>query len=457
MILLFLIPLALLLIEGWFAAQLIVPRAGKWLQLPLALPVASLSNALLTFAYTVVDIPLVPASVLGGHVLIIIVLFVLKRRQSADVLLQENGEKSVPLFPQRWSRFILLLCYILLGVSFVYSFVHAVLLPTMQLDSLSNWTHRAQVSFVDHHIVYDATEDRGVAKPQYPILLHSLQITANQLQFKWNDHIANTIHWLLSLSSFGALFLIIRRLRGKQVALLGTTLILSIPLLQLHLAQGFGDLPLAQYLLLALGAYAMYVQYAGARWLMLSAFFVGAACWTKSEGLFIGFFPFVLMLGCHWFLHRPERKNLLMAAGISLALAVIYPLFLVAKGMHITPHSTDTAVQFTLAGFPYLFPALFTNGSLGITWYVLPAAIVILLALASRRDPRVACDMLPTFIFGTVGLAIVLFTYLFTENVQFLINEESFFRQLYIPAALLILSCILAYTPAEQSPEQGHL
>ena len=46
--------------------------------------------------------------------------------------------------------------------------------------------------------------------------------------------------------------------------------------------------------------------------------------------------------------------------------------------------------------------------------------------------------LIVTLGWGILALLIVLFTYVCTPNARFLLNGESYFRQLMVPAALLI-------------------
>lgn len=336
---------------------------------------------------------------------------------------------------------------LLLTNIFIYSAAHALLLPTFSIDSLTNWTMRAQISFVDRSLAFDRTEDRGMAKPQYPFLTHALQIAGNQGQEAWNDRAANATTWLLSLSVFSALFLMLRRLRGTDTALLALTLILGIPLLSVHLAQGYGDIHLVEYLLLALIALALLWETGKQEWGLLSAAMILGALWTKSEGLFFGFLPWALILSGTTLLRKEPLRPVLLTVAMTLALFLPFLGLLASQGLPFTPHGTDARFAWHPEGLSALLPSLFGGGSFGIVWYVLSIATVLLLGALQRNHPTVEPRQAPLLLWGWLIALQNFVIYLFTSNVAFLQSGESFFRQMLPAAALLILSCALIIRP----------
>lgn len=444
---------ALLITEGYLITALIARNSSVLLRLCLGLPIAALMNALITFDCTVLGIPLNALSLIGFHALTTIVIGAIVWKKGALLGARET-QASTPMTGKQ--KGVAGICLLLLAATIIYSASHALLLPTFQYDSTTNWTMRSQISFYDQEIAFDHDEDRGMAKPMYPFLFHSLQITANQGQGQWSDLAANAILYLLTLGSFGALFLIIQKLRGRLHALLVVTFVSGIPLLSVHLAQGYGDLNLIQYLLLSLGCLLMFIEKKNERtealgWLVLSAIFAVATAWTKSEGFVSGLLLWVITLGAIVALDRTWHRT----AGITAAIGVIawipWAVFLMLKGLPLTPHENDFAIAFHANGFIELWPALLSRGSFGPLWYVLPAAVAILLWSSWKRDPSIDRKYVVTLLWGGLLTAQVLFTYVFTRNVEFLINGESFYRQMLLPAAIVILSCAVIVKPGTRT------
>jgi hypothetical protein len=429
---------ALLITEGWLIARMMLKTSQKWLQLFLALPIASLTNVLIVFVCTIVDIPLTPLSLLLPHAMIIgILTWTLHTTQIKTVAPMQ----SAFTLPQKSA---LVLFELLIGATVVSSFAHAVLLPTFQYDSATNWTMRSQISFVDRNIAFDPTEDRGMAKPQYPFLFHALQITANQGQAEWNDTAANAILWALSLSSFAGIAALLSSVIGSFAAIVTVTLILSIPLLSLHLGQGYADIVLTQEMLLALTTLTAWIVRRERVMLLISAIAVSAAVWTKSEGLIVGFVPWLIIVAAATLMDRSRVTDVKHSVITALALSLPWPIFAWSKGLSLTPHSSDTLLGFHMEGVREAFFGLFDRGSFGIAWYVIALGvgwIITRMAMQWRKHDRslVALELLP-LAWGLAVFFIMIVTYLFTPNVRFLLNAESYYRQIMLPCAMLLLS-----------------
>ncbi len=178
--------------------------------------------------------------------------------------------------------------------------------------------------------------------------------------------------------------------------------------------------------------------------LVLSAIFAAAAVWTKSEGLPFVLIPWMLLVAVVSWKNAMIKQSclpLLTAA----CLALPWPIFAQLKGLGLTPHSSDTQFGFEPAGLKEILPALFSRGSFGITWYAIGFGLVLAAWLIVRRDLRLKREHLPTLVWGLAVFCQVLLIYLFTPNVRFLLNAESFYRQMLLPAAMLIVSLALMF------------
>ncbi|NOS67450.1 MAG: hypothetical protein HOO67_03755 [Candidatus Peribacteraceae bacterium] len=428
----FLIVCLILLDAGWNAARILLPRESLLLRLALSFPLAALLNTVIIFVLTVLQIPLAWWSILPGLVIFIAASHIVSSRvaRGGDASVSRGDHLTIsPL----WKNVLTATCLLLLVNIFLFITVHSVLFPSLTVDSYTNWTMRAQVSFTDRSMAFDQTEVRGVAKPQYPFLVHGLQITANQGQRIWNDRIANTITLLLSLSSFAAAYLLVRKLRGPFTALLAVTAIASMPLMSIQLAQGYGDVHLIGYLMLGFLTLVAWKETADQRWLWLSALMTAAAMWTKLEGLWFAFVPWALLV----FLLAPKRTHALLPIITPLLLFIPFSLLMLTIGLPISHSEIDAAFAWQGALIPFL-QALFTFGSFGIAWYVLPVAAALIVL-----NKNTSWESRAYVLWGALVVAELAVIYLFTPNARFLINSEAFFRQALAPAAVLILACAM--------------
>ena len=445
---------ALLILEGALISFLILKEKNLLLHLSLGLPIAAVLNVLVIFDWTLLGVDLSFGLLIGEHAIITAILAYLASKKRA-ITVSEYVQQG-PL--SRASSLLEWVCMALIGATVIYSFTHAVLLPTFQYDSATNWTMRSAISFNDRRIAFDADESRGMAKPQYPFLFHALQITANQGQSLgvvlqdeagWNDRAANSILWLLSLGSFIGLFHVIRKTLGKTASLLAVTMILGIPLLSLHLGQGYADIVLLQELLLSLSCLMVWIRQKNGGFLLLSGLFVTAAVWTKSEGLMTGLIPWILSLSTITYLERERKKEAFIAGAVAVVLSAAWPIFALFKGLSLTPHSADTMLSFHSEGVQEAIFGLFDRGSFGVTWYVLLVAVPWMLFDIIRKRKDVVRNLVPIG-WGILVLLSFLFVYLFTPNVRFLLNAESYYRQMMIPAAMLILSTCVWFGKEDQ-------
>ena len=434
----FLIGLGMLSWSGWAIAGHVLPSGERDLRIGAALPVGALAHALLLALLTLVGAPLAWWLLLPLHAAIGIGAFLVPAVLRPGAL-STAAPSSVSTF-ERAARIALI---VLLLVQCGYALAHAAVLPTYHIDSLTNWTMRAKVSWLDGALAFDETEFRGVAKPQYPFLVHGVQMAAHVVALDWNDRSANASTLLLTLTSLGSLFLLLRRLRGMTTALVGVAAVTNIPLLAFHLAQGYGDIHLATYLFLGLAFVLAARITADARWHLGSALFVAAACWTKTEGAIIGLLPWLLLLAID--LPFPQgRRDRIVALAVGGVLGLLFPLFLLLKGLPFTPHDSDAVFGFHTEAFGPAF-AGFLSPSMGLAWPAIAVALAVAAWMWRRNDERIDCRVIVTFFWGILALLIVLATYTLTPNVRFLLNGESYFRQLMIPAGLLLISLAAAF------------
>jgi hypothetical protein len=426
--------IALLLVEGFLVTQWILRTRDRFLPSLLALPTASLTNVLLFFCLTALGIPLRAMTIWTAHAVVIALLFFFRKRHAVEHD-APRGEHILSLPP--WSRWI---CTVLLSVSLLFGAAHALLLPSLHIDVFTNWAMRSQISFETEQMAFDLTETRGMAKPQYPFLIHALQIMGSVGQSTWNDRAANVMTWLMTISAMGAIFVMLKRRFGYDAALLVSTVLYQIPLIGIHLSQGYADLPLMLYCLLSWLTLYEYSARRDQKWITFSVLFLAAALWTKSEGLFVAFVPWAFMLVLLRGEFRWNWKQLIGWIVSGVALYVPFLIFLFVKDLNLTPHESDASLGIQWEGVAALPHAFFGAGSFGPFWMALLIAAIVLFRQNAQKKLLLFWGM-----WGIGSLAVVLFTYLFTPNVGFFLSGQSFYRQLFVPAGLLLFWVLLLW------------
>ncbi len=432
---------SLLLIEGERFLLLLCPesltRSERW---SLAFPFAALINALLFFLFLLLHIPLTLATIIPFHLLIILIILIMARHHSKNI----PTAKESPQARRHLSIFMYVLSLVflfLIAIKFMDAMAHAVLLPTFYYDSLMEWTMRAKTSYFLHAIdMIGDTYRNATPQPQFPILLHSLQILFMTAQGRWIDAVANGATFFLSVTSFVAFFFLLRRRIGGISALIGLWIILAIPLLTVQLGQGYADIHIVEYLLLSAILFLRSSEESNTCLLLLSGLLCAAAAWTKQEGFYFGLLPWMLFAMLWIVRNRSFVRRISLHLLPPLIIGSLWTLFILFRRMPLGPHDSDFSITWHPEGIPTLLQSLFTMGSFGIHWYII--LLFALLAPVLLRC-RVHQTMLLIFAWGGLMFFELLFVFLFTPNVRFLLSQQTFHRTALLPLSMLTLATLL--------------
>jgi len=398
----------------------------------LALPIGALINTLGIFVLTVIGIPLEGITNMTANLVVTVLLMISLQPlcKPNNIISPENTNFRIP-----HRKILLPVCIAILVSVGVYAISHA-LLPTFHYDSVTNWNMRSKISFLEQAITFDG-HDGAILKPHYPFAYHALQITAQQWQVVWSDTYANLSHLILSISSVTAIFILLKKLKGFDIALVCTALVLGIPLMTLHAGQSYADITLVLFALLSLVTFV-------SRYFILSALFVSACVWTKSEGLFFCLLPWLVVIGKTSWDHPELRRYLTKIAGVGMLLSIPWILFVLLSGMSLTPHGgSDIQLAVNIDAVRAMARALFVQGSFGILWYSLLGTLVMIIVFIQRNSDIVDRRYVVSLLWGLLAFVGYIFVYLFTSNTEYLLLGQSFDRQMLLPASLLIVSAVL--------------
>jgi len=428
-----------LLAEGWIVSHRLLHKDyGVLLELLLALPLAALINLVAFILLTLAQIELSALSIMISNlcctgIFLISVQPLIKAKSTKSI-----SEDSLVKIP----GILTVISVLILASSTFYAVSHA-LLPTFHYDSTTNWNMRSKVSFYEGEVVFD-TQNGLVSKPNYPFLYHALQISVNQFSPNWSDLSANVIHLLLMLSSLGVVFFFLSR-RGRSYALCTMALIVGIPLLTLHTGQSYADITLVTFALLSLSFLLEYRRVDDPRFLMLSGLFICASVWTKSDGIFFCYIPWIIMMSIILIRRAESISSLRYPVAFSMLFSLSWPVFATFKDLSLTPHgSGDTEFAINIEAVTAFTKAMFVTGSFGVYWYGVISILFLMIVGIRKGIIEIDHRYVVTLLWGLIALAGYMGVYLLTSNVEYLIIGQSFDRQILLPASLLTLS--LAYT-----------
>lgn len=412
-----------------------LPRVIRW---SLGYPTALLVNALVFFLLHLVGLPLTAATVGGSHLLILSTLTALSlRRRMPSTTAAEpianrphaGGGASVPWHHRPIPLLLSLPCTISLAVVAFSAISHAVFLPTSSWDSLTNWHMRSQQMFEAQSLLTS-----GVAKPQYPVLLHATQIVSVMPLGRWSDTTANVSTLLLSAASFWSVFLLLRRSHGALTALVTCTLLTTIPLAIVHLGQGYADIHVVEYTLLAALLLDAARTERRASLLLLSGLLCAAAAWTKLEGLYLSVVPWLLLVISSGVIRKAWGETLCFGLLPLIALTTPWPLFTLSHGLGLSPHGSRFGWHGEL--LPFLLQELFDGGSFGVHWYAILFALLVVCLTRRGRPSSPFLDRCGTLTWGVVALGAVILLYL-TNETEGLLTGRGFSRVMLLPTLLL--------------------
>jgi hypothetical protein len=418
-------------------------------------PLGVFLHALLTFLCTIVAFPITLPILALLHAGLLILLSLLARRSlsppaSSPAPAPASLLKHLPPIPRKILVVLLLLS---LTVKGFYGLSHALLLPTFYYDSLSQWNLRSRISYEDRAIAFDQDERRGMSKPQYPILLHALQIFPMLLEGRWVDRIANASIFLFCVTSFLALALFLGGVGGSALALLSGSLLLMVPLNAFHLGQAYADLPLLLTVLLSALLLAEFAQHHHISSLVVSALLAATSAWVKLEGLYFGVLPWLLLLALLSFLRKGQarpndpvrigrRRGGVLLAASPILLGFLWVLFLLLRGLPLSAHPGDFLLSWHSDAIGAILLRLFTYGSFGIVPFLLLTLLVPLLFIVRRTWAHVLPELL-IVAWGILTTIETFLLYLLTPTVQFLLNDQTFHRTMLLPLSLLLLGTLL--------------
>ncbi|HVE48320.1 MAG TPA: hypothetical protein VNG69_01725 [Casimicrobiaceae bacterium] len=296
-----------------------------------------------------------------------------------------------------------------LAIRFALLFAEVWWRPLYPWDAWTQWGTKARVWFELGRIVpfVDVTEwlSRSApgsyfdAGPHYPATVPLFQVWAALLIGRWDDALVNLPWWVCGVAFAIALYGGLRRLGfTRLVAMIGATLTMSLPILNVHIAlAGYADLPMAAYVTLgALAALHAMRQRDVSDAIVAVALFL--ACITvKNPGRawLVVLLPAIIAAG---FPRHGLKLAGILFAGAALTILVLVRTQVKILGYQLLP---DFMMPWNA-----LFDAYFSFGNWNLLWYcAIATAIVGWRVLLSRDVAPLTCAIAGGMMFLFVGFA----------------------------------------------------
>ena len=270
------------------------------------------------------------------------------------------------------------------------------------------------------------------AAPHYPATVPLTQTWSATLLGGWDDALVNLPWWLTAVALAFALYGALRGLRfGALAALAGVWLVLSLPILDAHVAlAGYADLAMAAYLTLAALLWLRFV--ATRAWADLTtACLLSVACVTIKNPGIVWLALLVPGIVTAWL---PKRGRVLTAAAFGVAVAAA--LFLTQTSVTVLGYRLQLDYDMPWSGLADAYFA-FAN------WHLLFYGALAITVLGWRQllQPAVA----PLTIIVGFGIAFLLFGFAFTNARVWVEDQSTVNRATLHLAPLIVIWMMVAF------------
>lgn len=381
--------------NGTLIGLLLIPQF-LWGMDALAIPLSFVTTGLLTSALIVVAVA----------------IHIFRGERTHTTHIRDTAFSAMPASHQALFLFLLLLVAlrcVTLGLEILWR-------PLFPWDATMHWATKARVWFEFHRMVPFVENSvwlqmggEGVftdRHPGYPHTAPLLQVWMNLATGRWNESLMN-FPWLLCLIAMGTAFYSQLRFSGAGplIAMGFTYLLLSMPLLNIHVAlAGYADLFLGATYCAGLMAFHNWVT---TRWRsqgLLAVFFALACLLIKNEGIpwALTFIPALLLI--------PQTKHKLAKLAALVALGLVFLTILMQKNPAVLAQLLPFITAFHPDGLTGTIQAVWLHDNFHLLGYLLLAIIPMGLTIPGAFTKT----YLGISVALTCALMMFLFLFLFT-------------------------------------------
>lgn len=308
-----------------------------------------------------------------------------------------------------WQRVAWRLLIAWIAVRFALLLAEVWWLPLYPWDAWTQWSTKARVWFELGRIVPFVNIQEWLASgtsnayldaaPHYPGTVPLFQVWSAVLIGRWDDALVNLPWWFTGVAFCIALYGAMRRLDfGPLLALVGAGIVMSLPILNVHIAlAGYADLPLAAFLTLGATSALLAIRARSAADAALAAVLLAACVVIKNPGKawLIVLIPALITAA------MPRRG--LQLAGAAFAAAALAILWLARNSVNLLGYQLSP--QFAMP-WNALFDAYFSFANWNLLWYCAVATAALAWRQLLTRDVAPwTCAIAAGLVFLFVGFA----------------------------------------------------
>ncbi|MDP2709024.1 MAG: glycosyltransferase family 39 protein [bacterium] len=337
--------------------------------------------------------------------------------------------------------------FMLILTQLFFLLFNALAKPPIAYDNLTMWQYKAKTLYYQNTINFNQPEPDylgGGGHINYPwqIPLLNYWLYANLGEF--NDSASNLIYPIYYLSILIIIYYFLKKYLAASLSLLFVWLFSILPLPFYHAYNGYADLTLSFYLLLAFIFLFYWLENQAKKYLLLAGLFFACALFTKNDALIFasaGLLTIIISL----FLAKQTAGARLALFGAYLA-AIILPI-LPWLAVKIKYGLAFSNVEPGLAYHPQiwknLYRAIFLSGSFNILWFAAMVALAVNLVTIRRQK-----FLWLAWLFLLLDLAGLTALYLLTEEYRVAIDGTALSRNLLALAPIAIVLTAVSFAPA---------
>ena len=343
---------------------------------------------------------------------------------------------------------ILLLISIKLLINIFISFSS----PAFFDDSITIWDYKAKVFYHHRGLVKDPEHPDffGGNAPKYPngfpLFKSWIAICIGQ----WEEWAVNTISWVIYLLTGIVLYYGLRRWHSAIPALIGTYLVISLPLFTFHGAFAHADIIVGFYLMGGVIFLYRWIMERETALILISAGFFAVGGWIKDEGLILfaggAMAPLILYL----ILNRGSwKKGILLPLGV---LIFIFP-WLITEVVFQFPMAVAPGEYFKLEFHPEAIMIIkrffFNTGNYNIFWLLYIISIFLVFKLGKKDNL--------TYLVGIniLTLATALGSFIFTPLFKWLAPGTTINRAMLMVIPAMVFTMIRVWSVLLKEKERN--
>lgn len=333
---------------------------------------------------------------------------------------------------------------ILIFIQIVFLFLNILARPTLAYDNLAMWQYRPKVLFYENQINFDKQNYAylgGGGHINYPwqTPLLSFWLYANLGEF--NDRLSNFINLIYYLFILFIIYYFIRQYLSAFISLIFVWLFSTLPLPFYHAYNGYADLILSYYLLLAFIFLFYWLREGRQDKLLFAGVFFSSALFVKNDALIFAIAGILIFL-IKFFIINKKFMAALKYGGFYL-LAIILPLLpwlYIKIKYHLTFANVESGLGYHAEVWNNIYWALFLNNSFNIWWFVVILSLALNIMKIKKQN-----DLLLAWLFLILCLTGLTILYLFTEEYRFAVDGTALSRNLLTLAPISVVLAAMSY------------